>query len=387
MSDRDRFADLSQKALSQQDMTQQDRQFWIEYILRFLKDKKAEDYALGDILEWNFTGDNIIFTQDGLQIPLDQISNDYVVDITLTGTGTIYADAVYVSSNYIYVGGRFETIGGVSSNNIARFDRTTGTWTAMSGIDFSAAGRVNDICVSSGGTVYICGYFNISASPFDFAKWNGTSWDGIAGPNSVGYALKADASDNVYLGGEFTTCGVSNTGGISLYDGSNFTAVGTGMTSGDGVYGIDLDSSGNLYAVGYLTVAGGVTVVNVAKWDGANWTAMGSGVGDGSDYAECIVIDSNDVIYVGGYFKTPPYLVKWAGTGWSAVGGGVTGDVRALEVDEDDNLIVVGNFTAPFTRAAKWTGSGWKKVGDGFLTQQRDVAVDSNGVLYIVGFN
>ena len=45
----------------------------------------------------------------------------------------------------------------------------------------------------------------------------------------------------------------------------------------DVVYALALSGT-NLYAGGYFTMAGGVVVNNMAKWDGSAWSALGSGM-------------------------------------------------------------------------------------------------------------
>ena len=47
-------------------------------------------------------------------------------------------------------------------------------------------------------------------------------------------------------------------------------------------------SGTNLYAGGYFTTAGGVTANYIAKWDGSAWSALGSGMSGCSDpYVVC----------------------------------------------------------------------------------------------------
>src|SRR4051794_21393472 len=43
------------------------------------------------------------------------------------------------------------------------------------------------------------------------------------------------------------------------------------------VYASVRDAAGNLYVGGQFTTAGGVITTNIAKWDGTNWTAVGTG--------------------------------------------------------------------------------------------------------------
>ena len=46
------------------------------------------------------------------------------------------------------------------------------------------------------------------------------------------------------------------------------------------VNALAVDGAGNLYAGGCFTTAGGVAANNVAKWDGSAWSALGSGIAD-----------------------------------------------------------------------------------------------------------
>ena len=69
----------------------------------------------------------------------------------------------------------------------------------------------------------------------------------------------------------------TDTGGTSeAGEAGHWSALGLGM---DGqVDALAFDSSGNLYAGGAFATAGGTSVNCVAKWDGSSWSALGSGV-------------------------------------------------------------------------------------------------------------
>ena len=92
------------------------------------------------------------------------------------------------------------------------------------------------------------------------------------------YALAFDASGNLYAGGCFTTAGGVSANRIAKWDGSSWSALGSGMN--DSVYALAVDASGNLYAGGYFTTAGGVSANRIAKWNGSSWSALGSGMND-----------------------------------------------------------------------------------------------------------
>ena len=59
-------------------------------------------------------------------------------------------------------------------------------------------------------------------------------------------------------------------------------------------------SGTNLYAGGYFTTAGGVTANFIAKWDGSSWSALGSGM----NYWVSALAVSGTNLYAGGLFTT-----------------------------------------------------------------------------------
>jgi hypothetical protein len=61
-----------------------------------------------------------------------------------------------------------------------------------------------------------------------------------------------------------------------------------------------VDSSGNLYVGGSFTTAGGVSANYVAQWNGSSWSALGSGM---SDEVLALAV-SGSTLYAGGDFTT-----------------------------------------------------------------------------------
>jgi len=47
---------------------------------------------------------------------------------------------------------------------------------------------------------------------------------------------------------------------------------------------------------------GGVSATNIAKWDGTNWSALGTGLGTGDGDTVSALAIWGDNLYVGGYF-------------------------------------------------------------------------------------
>src|SRR5208337_883903 len=76
-----------------------------------------------------------------------------------------------------------------------------------------------------------------------------------------------------------------------------------------------------VYAGGYFTNAGGVTANNIAVWNGSNWSAMGSGPGG----AVASILVRPDGIYAVGapfynvsYYNSP-FFSRWDGSSWQSV--------------------------------------------------------------------
>ncbi len=83
-------------------------------------------------------------------------------------------------------------------------------------------------------------------------------------------------------------------------------------------------SGTDLYAGGYFTTAGEVPANNIAKWDGSAWSALGSGM----DSLVYVLAVSGTDLYVGGGFTTAGgvaanSIAKWNGSAWSALGSGM----------------------------------------------------------------
>jgi len=79
----------------------------------------------------------------------------------------------------------------------------------------------------------------------------------------------------LYVGGAFTTAGTNRAMNVAKWDGSAWSALGSGV--GGTVRALAVSGT-NLYAGGDFTTAGGSSAQYVAKWDGSAWSALGSGV-------------------------------------------------------------------------------------------------------------
>jgi hypothetical protein len=129
---------------------------------------------------------------------------------------------------------------------------------------------------------------------------------------------------NLYAGGRFTSAAGVEANGIAKWNGTAWSALGSGM---DGWSGFDGEvnalavSGSTLYAGGWFARAGGVTATNIAKWDGRVWSALGSGIsGEGDGNGEGpnlrdLLADGSGHLFVGGNFtyaggKLSPFIAQ-----------------------------------------------------------------------------
>lgn len=316
--------------------------------------------------------------------------------------GVVYALAV--TGTTVYVGGAFTMAGNVPALNIAKWDSDTGTWSALGGgLNFP----VYAIAVK-GDDVYVGGDFTETGDGLRvnrIAKWDSTSdtWSALSmgvGGSSFGVRAIAVSGSDVYVGGIFSQAiGVPGTSGIAKWDGTRWSALGSGICSlspavcGDVraivVSGTDVYVGGSFPAIFDPTLNRNLTVNSIAKWNGTSWSALGSGLspvaGAVCGYTIGCVVQalavSGDDVYVGGLFTTVGgvplnSIARWdtKSSTWSALGSGVAVGygpfVYALAV-AGEGVYVGGNFTmaggVPVNYIARWdrASSSWSALGSG----------------------
>jgi hypothetical protein len=293
-----------------------------------------------------------------------------------------------VSGRALYAGGYLDSAGGVELNGIGRWHGTG--WSALgSGLD----GRVIDMAVHDDGTgpaLYVGGVFSNAggSSANSIAKWNGTSWSrlgsGMGTPgnlNSVQALVSHDDGSGpaLYAGGDFNAAGGVTARNLARWNGSSWEALAGGLLSGQVLDLVVFDDGGGpaLYAGGMFAFVGTVPAYYVAKWDGSGWSALGSGL-NGIAMVLAVHDDgSGPALYVGGTFLQAGgipagRLARWNGSSWSTVGSAMGSYVAALAVHDDGNgpeLYAGGDFLStglvPVNRIARFDGTFWRPLGGG----------------------
>jgi len=286
--------------------------------------------------------------------------------------GIIYTSAYDKIRDRIYFGGVFTTANGVTVNRICYWNGTT--FVAM---DSGVNSAVEEIAVAPNGDVWIGGPFttvgSAAAACKGLARWNvsGGTWTAF-NPSTATFdfihTLTLDSSGNLYIGGSFTDWdGIANADNIAQYNGTTWSALGTGMNGG--VQRIRVHPDNKVYVTGDFTTGNGVTLNYVGYWDGATFVAMGSGLAGGSTTGRVIAVDLSGNIYIGGTFTSAGgvsanNIVSWNGAAFFALSSGTDNIVYAIHIITDGIVLVGGGFSTAggltlADRYAGWNGSSW----------------------------
>lgn len=289
----------------------------------------------------------------------------------------------------------------VANANYIQVLNTNGLWSSVSnGTVAGASGDVNAIVVAPDGKVYIGGVFATAsgvANTSRIAYYDPTDGafhplgTGAAGGNVLFMAMGPDGI--LYAAGSFTSMGgVANTNNIAKWDGSVWTALGTGVTGGSGILAMEVDGQNRLYVGGTFTGMGGVAnTTRIAMWNGSAWSALGTGA---NDVVRAIAIGPGDIVYIGGDFTTANAVsairvAVWNGTTFAALSSGMDSSVRALAVGPNNILYAGGDFTtaggATVVRTAFWNGAAWFPMGAGLNTTVQILTVLSDGTVWAGG--
>lgn len=301
--------------------------------------------------------------------------------------GTVTAMAVNGSDLYAAV--QSATQNGGRRGRVFRWNGHR--WSAL-GEPFNGTVYAVDV---AGGAIYAGGDFTKAGAEAvnRVARWSGRSWtalgEGVAGCKEVGcspavYAL-ATSGNTLYAGGTFVSAGRMTANGIARWNGEQWSALQSGVGSGalDGVVRALAVGGNAVYAGGFFKTAGTVSANNVAKWDGSSWSALGSGVGDGLDRVLALAIPQGDQILAAGTFRmagSPElfHVARWSGQEWSDLGLRIRDAVSAIAVNGDAVYVGGSAFVLPSGKQVRgviqWNGT-WSRLGDGLKSNAMPLPV------------
>lgn len=350
--------------------------------------------------------------------------------------------------------GLFTTAGGNPVNYIAEWDGTT--WDDMSGgVDYTPTAGVvapaGGLLTLANGDVVAGGRFSRAGGvPVScVARWNGTTWAPIGnGIPQLGYpypinpvlALAQLPNGDLVAGGLFTQVGGVAANNLARWNGTTWSAMGSGATGGY-VQALTVLSNGRVMAAGHITPndvlewngtswspvanlgvagltfgnclatsAGGIVGLggdfrglgnNVALRNGATWSAPSAGApspGYGFDSVVFAAARRGQTLIVGGAFHTAGgvaanVLAAWDGAAWSNLGAGFDypvypwpePQISCLLARANGDIITGGLFTSPGQFVARWNGSTWAPLGAGTNSNVSALLETSTGDLVVGG--
>jgi hypothetical protein len=239
-----------------------------------------------------------------------------VTNLGMSNIGSTIND-IAVVGGVLYVGGNFSSLG-LAANYLQKYN---GTWSAVG----TAPNNPVVYLHTDGTNLYANGTFTaIGGVATNFGKFNGSTWSAM-GTTSGTYEVRCAATvgSTTYFGGSFTTIGGVAYNRVVAYNGSTFSALGSGM---DGFVNSMFVVGGELLCFGYFTTAGGGAAESAAAWNGSTWRALGGGVLRTSGIAPTAIATSKFGVILSGYFTgttTAPsvrglaQLLNPAGSGFS----------------------------------------------------------------------
>jgi hypothetical protein len=238
-------------------------------------------------------------------------------------------------------------------------------WYALGGLP---NGAVRALAVY-GGQLYAAGRFSAIGSDVVqyIARWNGSNWVALAsglttGPNSQEVTALEVFNNLLYVGGLYYRADTGTYHTVSAWNGSNWINVPQTQAwiSDFTVFG------GQLHAATLPTVPG------IYRLDAA-WTRLGTLADKG---VRSLAVHGGS-LYAGGDFAhfftgdTMNGIARWNGSAWEPVGSGAgpaNSTVNSLTL-HFGNLIAAGDFTTmngvTANNVASWNGSSWSALGTG----------------------
>lgn len=211
-----------------------------------------------------------------------------------------------IQNNELYCFGMFNSIAGISSFKIAKYDGVN--WYPFPSLDSVGGGFGITTAVFYKGELYVGGNFDGGNKLKDIAKFDGTQWtsvgNGFTGTDTWVNHLYI-YRDTLIVAGYFQKANGDIGNNIAGWDGNNWIEFGDGVMPSN-VWDV-IEYGNNLYACGQISYLPDSTPINrMAKWDGQQWKDAGldfraEAGGSGTPTSFAIM---NNELYIGGSFFT-----------------------------------------------------------------------------------
>ena len=281
----------------------------------------------------------------------------------------VHAAAEY--DGQVIVGGEFQQAGGVTVERIAAWDGSR--WHEM---DHGAGGfryaSVNTLTVHDGDLLVGGNFPQAGRAPAtNIARWDGTGWSPL-GDGTGGTVFTITPYDGrLYVAGGFADAGGQMVNRIATWDGETWAPLPGAPAGLDGQVTATTMFRGELVVAGQFYYAGSGAVQNIARWDGQQWHPLAGPILPGLlGQIDALLVHDDQLIAAGNLFQAGGVNVDriavWDGEQWAPMGDGLNGRVAALAV-YDGEVVAAGEFThsgqVPVDHIARWDGQQWHPLG------------------------
>jgi hypothetical protein len=250
-------------------------------------------------------------------------SEDSAVAIAVDTTGSVYVTGYSGGSGtfYDYATVKYDSLG--QQQWVARFNGAGNTKDIASGLALDGSGNIYVTGSSGEGSNNLSDYVTVKYDPSGVQQWVGRY------TNLYDYAraIAVDASGNAYVTG-------SSYGSGTYYDYATVKYTSTGMQSwvaryhgpggsDDNAYAVKVDASGNVYVTGESVGPGTSTDYATLKYSAAGvqqWVRRYDGPGNTVDGAVALVIDNSGRIHVTGGSRGSNLVDDFATVTYSTAG-------------------------------------------------------------------
>ncbi|MCA3006014.1 MAG: hypothetical protein LW650_14250 [Planctomycetaceae bacterium] len=315
------------------------------------------------------------------------------------GLGGGAAPVVVMPNGDLVVGGSFTSAGGSGAVRIARWNGVS--WSPPgSGMTGGNEPSVTALAVLPNGDLIAGGVFTTAGGVTvnNIARWNGSAWSAMGSGlvDVIVQDIVVMPNGDIIVGGILVPIGGGSRAYVARWSGVSWVQLGPDVLRQDGgfagVYSLAVLPNGDLIVGGRFGFASGVSVNNIVRWDGSAYTPLGTVAGFGSrgEVFDIEVLPNGDILAgCGPNFTQSANVFRFNGTSWAPLGSGANQSISGLAVLPNGDLVAGGDFTmidgVPASRIARWNGSSWASLGPGANAGVRALTMLSNGDLIATG--